>query len=143
MLEKNKFVYALLCIIKEDIIKNKEPIYNPLALIGLDKASRYNFFFRIFDKSFNSQYKSFIVYKTIDSIDLANISKNKLIILENIHEIEKNKKMQDKLHKLLNLCLKLKVQVVLCSDKNIEKLNIDEILKSKMLSGLTGWLNEE
>lgn len=143
MLEKNKFVYALLCIIKEDIIKNKEPISNPITLIGLDKSKRYRLFLCFFDKSFNSQYKSLVNYCTIDNIDLEEVSKKKLIILENIHEIEKNKKMQDKLHKLLNLCLKLKVQIVLCSDKNIEKLNIDGILKSKMLSGLTGWLNEE
>lgn len=44
--------------------------------------------------------------------------------------------MQDKLHELLDLCFKLKIQVVLCSDLNIEELSIDEVLKSKMLYGL-------
>ncbi len=143
MLEKNKIAYTLLGIVKESIIKSKEPIYNPIALIGLNKGKRHRFFFRIFDKDFNTQYKSLVNYGSIAKIDLEMVSKKKLIILENIHEIVGNKNMQNKLHELLELCFKFKVQVILCSDANIEELDVDEVLKSKMLYGLKVWLNEK
>lgn len=142
MLEKNKFAYVILQTVKENIINNKELIYNPIILIGLEKERRYRFFWCVFDKDFNSKYKSLVNYKTIDKIDLETTYKKKLIILENIHEIVENEDMQDKLHELLNLCFKEKIQVILCSDENIEKLEINEILKSKMLYGLKVWLNE-
>lgn len=142
MLEKNKYGYSVLKIAKENIIENKEPLYNPITLIGLDKGRRYRFFYTVFDKDFNSKYKSLISYKTTDKIDLETIYKKKSIIIENVHKIVENKDVQDKLHKLLNLCFKEKIQVILCSDENIEKLEINETLKSKMLYGLTVWLNE-
>ena len=50
--------------------------------------------------------------------------------------IVKNKNYQDKLNKLLDLCFKLKIQVVLGSDLNIQELEIDEVVKSKILYGL-------
>ncbi len=135
-MEKNKVAYTTLKIVKENILGNKEPTYNPITLIGLDKGKSYRFFFPIFDKDFNSQYKSFINYCTIDKLDIEIVCRKKLIILENIHEIVGNKNMQEKLHDLLDICFKSKIQVILCSDENVEKLDINEVLKSKMLYGL-------
>ncbi len=64
------------------------------------------------------------------------VSKKKLIIVENVQMIVKNKNYQDKLNKLLDWYFKLKIQVVLGSDLNIQELEIDEVVKSKILYGL-------
>lgn len=141
MLEKNKFVCALIQTTKENVIRNKEPINNPITLIGLNKAKRYRLFLYFFDKDFNSQYKSFISYGTIDKMDLESVYKKKIIIIENVHDIVGNKDQQDKLQELIDLCFQLKIQVILCSDESVDELEIDEVAKSKMLYGLVGWLN--
>ncbi len=136
MVVKNKLVYCVLQIVKENVLKNKEPLYNPIVLIGLVKVKRYRFFFTVFNKDFNSKYKFLVYYGTIEAIDLEMVSKKKLIIVENVQMIVKNKKYQDKLNKLLELCFKLKIQVVLGSDWNIQELEIDEVVKCKILYGL-------
>ena len=128
--------------VKENIIKSKAPIYNPIMLIGLDKIKRFRIFYVIFDKAFNSKYKKYVTYTTVEKIEIEKVKEKRLIILENIHEISKNKDMQDKLCKLLDLCFKLKIQVVLCSNDNINDLEFDKLVKSKMLYGLTTYLEE-
>lgn len=135
MLENNKFVCTLIQMVKENVIKNKEPIHNPITLIGLNKEKRYRFFWCFFDKDFNSQYKSFISYGTIDKMDLESVYKKKIIIIENVHSIVGNKEQQNKLQELLDRCFKLKIQVILCSDESVDELEIDEVVKSKMLYG--------
>lgn len=136
MVVKNKLVYCVLQIVKENVLKNKEPLYKPIVLIGLVKVKRYRFFFTVFNKDFNSKYKFLVYYGTIEAIDLEMVSKKKLIIVENVQMIVKNKNYQDKLNKLLDWYFKLKIQVVLGSDLNIQELEIDEVVKSKILYGL-------
>ncbi len=94
MVVKNKLVYCVLQIVKENVLKNKEPLYNPIILTDLVKVKRYRFFFTVFNKDFNSKYKSFVHYDVIDAIDaidLEMVSKKKLIIVENVQMIVKNK----------------------------------------------------
>ena len=117
MVVKNKLVYCVLQIVKENVLKNKEPLYNPIILTGLVKVKRYRFFFTVFNKDFISKYKSFVHYDVIDAIDLEMVSNKKLIIVENVQMI-------------------VKIQVVLGSDLNIQELEIDEVVKSKILYGL-------
>ncbi len=102
MVEKNKMVYCVLQIVKDDVMKNKEPLYNPIILTGLVKVKRYRFFFTVFNKDFISKYKFLVYYGTIEAIDLEMVSKKKLIIVENVQMIVKNKNYQDKLNKLLD-----------------------------------------
>ena len=108
MLEKNKMVYCVLQIVKDNVMKNKKPLYNPIILTDLVKVKRYRFFFTVFNKDFNSKYKSFVHYDVIDAIDLEMVSKKKLIIVENVQMIVKNKNYQDKLNKLLDLCFRIR-----------------------------------
>ena len=133
MVVKNKLVYCVLQIVKENVLKNKEPLYNPIILTGLVKVKRYRFFFTVFNKDFISKYKSFVHYDVIDAIDLEMVSNKKLIIVENVQMIVKNKNYQDKLNKLLDWYFKQKIQVVLGSDLHIQELEIDEVVKSKIL----------
>ncbi len=142
MLEKNRMATIFLRTIKDNVIKGKEPTANPILLIGLDKIDRFRFFFVIYDKEFNSKYKHLLSYTTIEKINLEDIKDKKIIILENIQKIVGHKNLQDKLHELLNLCLKLKIQVILCSNENINDLQMDELLKSKMLYGIQLYLEE-
>lgn len=142
MLEKNKMTIMILQTIKEDVIKEKTYSFNPVLLIGLDEIKRFNVFFVIYDKEFKSKYGNLFSYTTIEKIDLEDIKNKKLIILDNIQKIVDNKNMQDKLYELLDLCLQLKIQVILCSDTNINDLKIDELLKSKMLYGIQLYLED-
>ena len=132
----------ILQTIKEDVIKEKTYSFNPVLLIGLDEIKRFNVFFVIYDKEFKSKYGNLFSYTTIEKIDLEDIKNKKLIILDNIQKIVDNKNMQDKLYELLDLCLQLKIQVILCSDTNINDLKIDELLKSKMLYGIQLYLED-
>ena len=142
MLEKNKMTIMILQTIKEDVIKEKNYSFNPVLLIGLDEIKRFNVFFVIYDKEFKSKYGNLFSYTTIEKIDLEDIKNKKLIILDNIQKIVDNKNMQDKLYELLDLCLQLKIQVILCSDTNINDLKIEELLKSKMLYGIQLYLED-
>ena len=73
---------------------------------------------------------------------MEKVKEKRLVIIENIHELSQNKEIQNKLLELLNLCFRLKIQVILCSDNNINNLKLDELVKSKMLYGLTVELKE-
>lgn len=142
MLEKNKMITMILQTIKDNVIKDKTYSFNPVLLIGLDKIKRFRFYFAIYDEEFKLKYSNLFSYTTIEKINLEDIKNQKLIILENIQKIVDHKNMQDKLYELLNLCLQLKIQVILCSDQNINDLKIDELLKSKMLYGIQLYLED-
>lgn len=68
--EKNRFSYNTIQSVKENIINSKEPLYNPIALMGLDKGLRYRIFWYIFNKEFNREHKGVYLYSSCDKIDL-------------------------------------------------------------------------
>lgn len=137
MLEKKRFTLTTLLRVSENVTKGEPPIDNPILLIGLDRSKRYEFFFRAFNKEFNSQNKGKVIYISCDKIDVERELSKKMIILENIELLVGNKELQDKMHELLNKSYKQDIQVILCASSDIKKLDIDEIVKSKMLCGLS------
>lgn len=138
--EKNKLSYTAIKIVKENIIKSKEPTSNPIVLVGLDKSIRYRIFLNIFDKKFNNEHKGIYTYSSCSKLDLKEIENKRLIIVEEIDLLNKNETLQNKINELLMICLKNKIQIILCSNTDIKDLEISETLKSKILSGLILYL---
>lgn len=140
--EKNKFSYATIRTVKENIILSKEPLYNPIALVGLDRGLRYRIFWSIFDKDFNREHRGIYLYSTCDKIDINSIKDKRLVIVENIELLNNNEELQTKIKELVMFCIKENIQVILCSNVDIKNLEIEEILKSKILYGLTLYLEK-
>lgn len=138
--EKNKFSYATIQHVKDNIVNSKDPIYNPIALVGLDKGLRYRMLMSKFDMEFNKEYKGIYTYCSCDNLDLNTVKDKRLIIIENIELLDGNKELQNKLKELLMICFDKKIQLILCLDVDIKELDINEILKSKMLTGLNSYL---
>ena len=136
MNEKNRCL-LLLQVIKDNIAKGNKPIYNPFCMFGLTKKERFSIFFRYFNKSFNSKYKiKYISCEKINENDILNGEK-KLVIIENIDYLENDENMQrDIYYALINDFLKDRTQFILCSDKYVENLNLEEKLKNILKSGL-------
>ena len=134
--EKNKLIYTTIRIVKENVINSKEPLYNPIVLVGLDRGLRYRIFWYIFNKEFNRKYKGIYTYSSCDKIDLDTVQNKKLVIVESIELLSGSEVLQNKIRELLMICSKQKIQIILCSDVDISDLEIDEILKSKMLPEL-------
>lgn len=139
-IKKNKFAYSTIKNVKENIIKSKEPLHNPIVLNGLNKALRYRIFWSIFDKEFNQKYKGIYMYSACDKLTLAKLKSKKLVIVENIELLIKNETLQNKMKELLKIYFEQKIQVILCSDRDIKSLEINELIKSKMQYGLILYL---
>lgn len=142
MNNKNKVVVATLSIVKDSISKGESSIYNPILLIGLNKNKRYEMFFRIFDKDFKSKYREVMMYKKIDEIDIEKVKTKRLIIIENIELAIENIELEEKLEKLLDLCLLEKRQLILCTDRDIKNEKFAELIKAKMFYGLPLYLED-
>lgn len=138
MFERNKFAVTIVREIKDNIINNQNPNYNPVTLIGLNRIKRYEMFYRIFDKQFNSKHRDKIKYGIINN-DIFEIKGKKLIIIEEVEKIINNEELQNKLLKLL---LESDIQIILCLNSTIEELDIDDNLKSKMLAGIQVYLQD-
>lgn len=135
--EKNKLSYTTIRIVKDNIINSKKPLYNPIILVGLDKGLRYRIFWSIFNKEFNREHKSTYIYSSCDKLDLSLVQNKKLVIVENIELLSGDKGLQNKIEELLLVCLEQNIQIILCSNVDINNLEIDKLLLSKMLYGLT------
>ena len=59
-----------------------------------------------------------------------------MVIIENIELLIDNDVLQNKMKELLKKSFEQKIQIIICSNSNVEDLEIDESLKSKMLCGL-------
>lgn len=134
--EKNKYGYAVLESVRNNLIKFSDSIYNPVIMTGIDKGLRYRVFLSFFDKEFNRKYKGTYIYGDCDKIDFDDIDDKKLVIVERIDLLNNNLKLQDKINKLLNKCLIENIQLILCSDVGIDDLDIGDNLKRNMLCGL-------
>lgn len=141
MRKLHKFAFAGLQSIKKNIMNNKPPVYNPVSLIGGNKEERFKMIFALFNKDFNSKHKGrYIDCAKEESFEIDN--QMELIFLENVQVLARNETMQRKVRDVVETCLNNHIQLVICSDKEIDTLEIDELLKSKMKYGLTLYLED-
>lgn len=139
---KNKLVVNTLRSVKENVISNTTPTNNPISLNGLDKPNRYQFFFRIFPKEFNSVYKGQYRYLSCDEIDMAKVRDKKFVIIENVELLNGNIELQERLLKVMDYCLNKQIQVILCSNKGVNNLDVIESLKSILISSLILYIED-
>lgn len=138
--DKNKFTRVLFNVVKENIMRGKKPIDNPIFIYGLNIQERFNFFWRVFDKDFNKTYKE--KYKYInckDFIEFNQIDKNEkvMIIIENIDCLTNDNTAQKKLYNFIIDCMvDTNIQLILCSSNHIDNLDIEKCLKAEILSGI-------
>lgn len=137
MLKLKKFVFCILNSIKENIENNKSPIYNPVLLEGLDKEKRFRYFWSTFNKDFNQVYKDTYRYGAIEELNIDSIVNKKLIIIENVQGIEEDINLEKRLIEIVNYCLKEDIQLIICSDIDINDLGVSEYIKCKLMSGLS------
>ncbi len=142
MFAKNKLVVNTLRSVKENVISNTPPTNNPISLNGLDKPNRYQFFFRIFSKEFNSVYKGQYRYLSCDEIDMAKVRDKKFVIIENVDLLNGNIELQERLLKVMDYCLNKQIQVILCSNKGVNNLDVIESLKSILISSLILYIED-
>lgn len=136
IVSNNKFAYTAIMLIKQNIIKSIEPLYNPVTIIGLNKTLRHRIFWSIFDKEFNENYKQIYIYGSLDKLELDKIKNKRLVIIEEVELLVDNEVLQNKMKELLKVCFEQKIQIVLCLNSNINDLKIDKLFKNKMLCGL-------
>lgn len=142
IIEKNKFALVCLQNVKENISKNRKLAYNPVYLSGLSKEERYRIFFMFFNKEFNHLYKSiYISCKEIKVDESFDFNKD-LIIIEDIELLANNGLLQEKIYSIINNCLKNNIQVILCSNVNVDELIVEERLKCKMKEGILLYLEK-
>lgn len=136
MEKKNKFSLVCLQFIKENIMKGREPIYNPVCISGLSKEERFKIFWRLFNKEFNKLHKSrYVSCKDIKIDEEFDFNKD-LVIIENIESLVGNSQLQDKIRNIINECLERNIQMILCSNEKIEDLIIEDHLKSRLTWGI-------
>ena len=140
IVSNNKFAYTAIMLIKQNIIKSIEPLYNPVTIIGFNKTLRHRIFWSIFDKEFNENYKQIYIYGSLDKLELDKIKNKRLVIIEEVELLVDNEVLQDKMKKLLKVCFEQKIQIVLCLNSNINDLKINKLFKNKMLCGLLLYL---
>lgn len=140
--EKNRFALTAIKIIKENIIKNRRPNYNPAYISGLTKQERFRIFWMFFNKEFNRLHKSRYFSCEDIKIDEEFDFKKDLVIIENIEYIVDNTELQEKIKNMINECLENNVQIILCSDANVDDLKLDEHLKCRMKWGLMLYLEK-
>lgn len=136
IIQNNKFAYTAIMSIKQNIVKSIEPLYNPITIIGLNKTLRYRILWSIFDKKFNKNYKQTYIYSSCDKLELDKVKNKRLVIIEHLELLIGDEVLQNKIKKLLNLCFEQSIQIIICSNNNIENLEISELLKNKILCGL-------
>lgn len=136
IIQNNKFAYTAIMSIKQNIVKSIEPLYNPITIIGLNKTLRYRILWPIFDKEFNKNYKQTYIYSSCDKLELDKVKNKRLVIIEHLELLIGDEVLQNKIKKLLNLCFEQSIQIIICSNNNIENLEISELLKNKILCGL-------
>ncbi len=136
IISNNKFAYTTIMLIRQNVIKSIEPLHNPVTMIGFNKALRYRIFWSIFDKEFNKNYKQTYIYSSCDKLEIDKIKNRKVVIIDNIELLIDNDVLQNKMKELLKKSFEQKIQIIICSNSNVEDLEIDESLKRKMLCGL-------
>lgn len=138
--EENKFALTCLQVIKENISKGSKPLYNPVCISGLSKQKRFEIFWRLFNKEFNRLYKSRYISCEDIKIDEEFDFKKDLVIIENIELLFGNSQLQDKIRNIINECLENNIQIILCSNENIEDLILEEHLKCRLTWGISLYL---
>lgn len=142
IMEKNKFAIATLQAVKENVMKHKKPIYNPVYITGLTREERFRIFFTFFNKDFNSVCKGKkISCKELKKKEEIEINRD-LIIMEDVDVISNKSILQEKLYNILNNCIKNNVQVILCTNEHVDNLAFYSQLKSVILSGITLYLEK-
>lgn len=144
VVNKNKYAVACLKVTKENIIKNRKPVYNPIYLMGLSRKERYGIFWRLFNHDFNHMYKDRYRYISCENMNIdEEYELNKdLIIIEDIDLLVNNDLLQEKVCNMINNCLQNNIQIILCSNKDIDDLELNENLKCRSKWGLAVYLQE-
>lgn len=140
--DKNKFTFACLQVVKENIMKGGKPQYNPVCMSGLTKEERYKIFFRFFNKDFNRLHKSRYISCQDIKIDEEFDFNKDLVIIENIQFMVENIQLQKKICNIINKCLEKNIQIILCSNENIEELKLEENLKCRLTWGISLYLKK-
>ena len=140
MENEKKFCLACLETVKENIIKGRKPIYNPICMLGLSEEKRYELICSVFDKEFKKLHT--IKYISCEEIKIEEeFDCNKeLIMIENIELSVGNSKLQEKIANIINDCLENNTQMILCSNENIEDLILEEHIKCRLKWGLSLYL---
>lgn len=137
---ENRFLLILLKVVKENIIKNKKPIYNPIYIYGTTKKDRFEMFWRTFNKDFNKSYKEQYRYISCKntSVDDKLEKDKKMIILEEIDYLADNNVLQKKVYDWLTDCIfETNTQIIICSNEYLDDIDFDEHLKARIKSGLS------
>lgn len=134
-MNKNKFTLVTLKVVKENIMKNKKTIYNPIFISGLSYKDRYDLYFRFFNKDFNENYKGQLINceKLENELELKT---NSLIIIENIHFLSNDLSNQEKILDLINECLKKEIQIIIGSNFDNNELNLESKLQNRLNWGI-------
>ena len=136
MEKENKFSLVCLQSIKENIGKGKKPLYNPVCISGLSKKERFKIFCKLFNKLDKCRYISCRDIKKDEKFDF-----NKdLVIIEDIQVLVDNEQLQKEICNIINECLEHNIQIILCSNENIEELILEEHLKSRLTWGISLYL---
>lgn len=136
MEEKNKFSLVCLQAIKDNISKDKKRLYNPVCISGLSKEERFKIFCKLFNKLDKSRYISCEDIKKDEEFDFSR----DLVIIENIQFLVGNKQLQKKVCNIINECLEHNIQIILCSNENVEELILEDYLKSRLTWGISLYL---
>ena len=137
--EKN-FILVCLRTIKENIMIGRKPNYNPVSISGASKQERFELLWRVFNKVFNKLHTSrYVSCKDINIDEEFNFNKD-LVIIENIELLVGNSQLQDKICNIINECLENNIQIILCSNENIEDLVIEEHIKCRLRWGISLYL---
>lgn len=137
---ENRFALTLLQIVKETIIKNKKPLYNPIYIYGATKNDRFEMFWRTFNKDFNKLYKEHYKYISCKnmSIDDKLAKDKKMIILEEIDCLADNDLLQKKVYNWITDCIfETNAQIIICSNEYVDDLDLDEHFKARIKSGIS------
>lgn len=136
--DKNKFVLTTLNVVKENIMKNKDVIYNPIFISGLSYKERFDLYFRYFNKDFNKEHKGQII-KCEKEGNIELMTKH-LLIIENIDLLKDDLIKQEKILDLINECLEKKIQIIIGSNINKDELRLEKKLQNRLEWGLLLYL---
>lgn len=132
--EKNKFALTCLKVVSETIKKKKAPIYNPIFISGLIDIDRYNIFKSLFDLS---DIEIIDCKKDNSKLDVDN---QKVLIIENIDVITNDFAYQKRIVNIINESLDKNIQLIICSNLNLQALKLEEKLKSRLSWGISLYL---
>jgi len=137
-------------MVKDNIVNNKNSIYNPIVFIGLDRYKRYTLFWSIFNKEFNKEYKNSYRYLCCNEEFLKEISDDikvniffdvKLVIIEKLDFIEGDISSEFKLFNFIVKCIEEDKQVIICLNKNISDNHFSINFRQKLENGFVVYLN--